>query len=55
MTHTISTLKRFVLTEDVAHRIAPALAAGLLGAVLIFSAGFAQSRMPSIIHDAAHD
>ena len=55
MTHTISTLKRFVLTEDVAHRIAPALAAGLLGAVLIFSAGFAQSRMPLIIHDAAHD
>lgn len=55
MTHSISTLKRFVLTGDSLHRFAPALAAGLLGAVLLFSAGFAQSRVPSIIHDAAHD
>ena len=35
-----------------AYAIGPAVGAMLLGAVIIFSAGFAG---PQIIHDAAHD
>jgi cobalt transporter subunit CbtB len=55
MTHSISLLKHHVSNGAIAHSLAkaaPALAAGLLGAVLLYGIGFAQ---PSLLHDAAHD
>jgi cobalt transporter subunit CbtB len=55
MMHSISSLKHHVFTGAIAHSVvkaAPALAAGLLGAVLLYGVGFAQ---PSLLHDAAHD
>lgn len=55
MTHLMSSLKQHVVTGAIASglaKAAPALAAGLLGAALVYGAGFAQ---PELLHDAAHD
>lgn len=55
MTRSISSLKHFVSSGAIAHSLAkaaPALAAGLLGIILLYGAGFAQ---PKLLHDAAHD
>ncbi len=55
MAHTASDIKRLDSPRESTARLAasaPALFAIILGAMLLFGAGFAQ---PSAIHDAAHD
>lgn len=55
MSHTASDIKHLDSPRDIAHSfaaVAPALAAILLGALLLYGVGFAQ---PTAIHDAAHD
>ncbi len=52
MTHAFSSLKHLVLSDAAVHRVAPALAAGLLGLGLLYGVAFAQ---PELLHNAAHD